>query len=123
MGASFRDWINSLAKEDDQGRPKYTLAAIKEIAGSPDDDTNVSTVKRIAARLIVDMAEGSTVAAREALDLILNRTEGRPPQTAIIHASLSADPSLELTEETLERIRGAGAGVIADGQNESCGGL
>ena len=123
VGPSFREWINRLLKQDDEGNPKYTLADMKAIAQAPDDDPKVSSLRRIAARLIVDFADGSSTAARDALNLIFDRTEGRPPQTAIIHASLSADPSLELTEDTLQRIRAAGAGVIADGQNGSCGGL
>lgn len=114
VGPSFREWANRLMKEDEEGKTKYTLEEIKAIADAPQDDRNVSPLKRGVARLIVDFAEGSPTAARDALNLIFDRLEGRPPQTAIIYGGAAADPSQALTEETLERIRGAAAGVIAD---------
>ena len=109
-GATVREWWNRLLDEDDQGRPKFTVQALWNIAEAENDDPDVSPTKRIAARSILDMIKGGRT-GREALAQLFDRTEGRPSQSVNINATLGADPAAEITAATLDRIRAATSGA------------
>lgn len=106
IGATLRLWLHVLAEENDEGEPLYTLADIQTIADAPDDDKKIPVMKRAAAQVLVDICKGGKD-AREALTLLLDRTEGRPSQNVNISADTTADPALELTEDTLAQIQAA----------------
>ena len=107
IGASIRNWLNVLAEENEDGSAKYTMADIRAIAEAPEDSKKFSATKRAAARQLIEIATKYGKDAREALSLILDRTEGRPAQSIHMHGHLTADPAVELTEDTLQRIRQA----------------
>jgi len=109
LGATVRDWWNSLAREDENGVPKYTLAEIEAFADAPSDDESISPAKKIAARHITELVKGGRV-GREIMHLIFDRTEGRPQQSLQVSGSLAADPAAEVTADTLAKIRVAASG-------------
>ena len=104
-GTSIREWWNYLLAEN-EGIPKYTVRDLWAIREAPDDDPKVSTAKRIAAAMIIDALKGGRRAI-EVTALIFDRTEGRPAQTVNLSGNLGMDPSVEITQQTLERIRAA----------------
>ena len=90
LGATLKDWWNALAREDEDGVPKYTMKQIAEIADAADDDPMVSPAKRIAARHLLEMARGGRT-GREITALVFDRTEGKAPQSL----NLTAGPEVK----------------------------
>ena len=90
LGATVRDWWNSLSRENDDGVPKYSMKQIEAFADAPSDDESVSPAKKIAARQIVEMAKGGRT-GREIMALVFDRTEGRAPQSL----NLTAGPEMK----------------------------
>ena len=90
LGASIKDWWNALSKENEDGHPKYTMAQIGAFANAPLEDTKVSPAKRIAARHIIEMAQGGRT-GREITALVFERTDGKAPQ----HFSVSGGPEVK----------------------------
>ena len=41
-GATLREWWNALSKENDDGKPKYSMQDIEAIMTAPADDPDVS---------------------------------------------------------------------------------
>ena len=83
---TIKEWWNTLLAEDDDGIPKYTLENIRSFTNAPDDDPDVSTAKRIAARHILEMEAGGRT-GRELAALIFDRTEGKAPAYVTLHAA------------------------------------
>lgn len=108
LGQTWRMWLSKLLEEDEDGNPKYTTEHIREIAEAPDDDATVSPSKRMAAQRLLEGLE-SGKDGREALSLMLDRTEGKPHQSMTLDGSLDRDPAHELTQDSLRRIREATA--------------
>ena len=79
LGATVREWWNALSKENDDGKPKYSMQDIEAIMTAPADDPDVSPAKRIAARHIIEMAKGGRTGA-EISRMVFDRTEGKAPQ-------------------------------------------
>ena len=106
---TLRQWWNWLLREDDQGKPKYTVADIWLFAEAENNDPNISPAKRIAARHIIEAVEGGSRGI-EVVKLIFDRTEGKPAQSIHMSGSLVADPAAEVTRDTLSKIREAANG-------------
>ncbi len=111
--ASVREHWNALLAEDDDGKPRHTLTDLYRIVEAPNDDTTVSTARRIAARGIIESVKGGR-RGFEALTMIFDRTEGRPGQHVSLSGQLTADPAADITEETLLKIRKAASHDNAD---------
>ncbi len=104
--ASIREWWNRLMEENGEGQPLFTVRDLWQIREAKDDDRTVPSAKRIAAAMIIDALKGGRKAI-EVTSLIFDRTEGRPSQSVNLSGSLGMDPSVEITQQTLERIRAA----------------
>ena len=83
-------------------------ARLREIVKAEDEDTTVSPAQRMAAQRIIEASESGRD-GREALNLILDRMEGKPHQSVSLDGSLDRDPARELAEDGLRRIREATA--------------
>ncbi len=90
VGASLREWWNSLAHEDADGNPRYTQEQIRAFADAPDDDKKVSPMKRAAARHLIEMGTGGRT-GREVSAMMFDRVEGRPSQ----HISVDSGPEVK----------------------------
>ncbi len=76
-GAVLREWWSALSHEED-GKARYTQQQIRAFADAADDDANVTPLKRIAARHLLEMGAGGRT-GREISSLMFDRTEGRAP--------------------------------------------
>ena len=71
-------------------------------------DVGVVSAKRVFS------VSRSPLAGLSVANLIFDRTEGRPSQSVNLSGQLAADPALEITQQTLDLIRRAGAGLAVD---------
>ena len=91
FGATYREWVAEFAREDDSGAPKYSMAALREIANA-DDDAPVSAPKRLAAVDMLEALEGGQQ-RHAAANRLFDRSEGKPGQSIAI----SADAAPQVT--------------------------
>jgi hypothetical protein len=102
IGAALREWLYVLGDENEDGTAKYDEDELRAIMA----DKQAAPMKRTAAARLVEMY-GEGRQGREACDMILDRLEGKPAQAVHVTGAMATDPALEVTQETLARIRDA----------------
>ena len=113
-GTWIRQWWNAyLLESEETGKPKYSLQDLWGITEASKDDPKISNAQRIAARSIIEAIEGGN-RGTAALNLMLDRLEGKPQQSVSVSGSLAGDPAAEVTADTLQQIRAAAGGNGAE---------